>query len=315
MSRVTDQPIRLGDARPDESEPPPADAAPDETVQAPLADAGADETDGAPLADAGADETDEAPLGDGGPGGPFWRRRSTVLVAAVLGGVLVLYLGAYLIASGHLASGATVLGVEVGGLSPAVAEEVLSAELPALVDSPMTLRVADDESTFSLVPPEAGLTIDISATVDAVPGASANPISIVRALLGVGAVDPVPAVDREALEAALNAIAEQADIAPVNGSVGFEDGEVVTSAAVPGRSVDITAAADAVTAAYFGTDGPHELPLGAVDLATTETDLRSATPRSSAPLPSSLSPQCSGRSRSSHLGSARRWSRRSSAWR
>ena len=269
---MTDQPIRLGEARPDESEPPPAEAGPDETDVAPLADAGADETDGAPLADAGADETAEAPLADGGPGGPFWRRRSTVIVAAVLGGVLVLYLGAYLIASGHLASGATVLGVEVGGLSPAEAEDVLSAELPALVDSPMTLRVAGDESTFSLVPPEAGLTIDTSATVDAVPGASANPISIVRALLGVGPVDPVPAVDREALEAALTAIAEQADIAPVNGSVGFEDGEVVTSAAVPGRSVDITAAADAVTAAYFGTDGPHELPLGAVDLATTETD-------------------------------------------
>jgi vancomycin resistance protein YoaR len=212
----------------------------------------------------------EVPLSEDGPDVPFWRRRSSVVVAAVLGAALVVYLGAYLIAGRDLASGATVLGVEVGDLSTAEAEAVLAAELPALVDTPISLHGAGDDSTFSIVPSESGLSIDITATVDDVPGASADPISIFRALFGTGAVDPVAVIDREALEAAVAVIAEQTDTDPVNGSVGFEDGEVVTSAAVPGRSVDVSTTADAVAAAYFGTDGPHALPIDAVELAMTE---------------------------------------------
>ncbi|MGH8823086.1 MAG: VanW family protein [Jiangellaceae bacterium] len=297
---MTDQPTRVGEVRPDQPPPPAFDDQPDDVEQHDQPDVEqpdrADEPDRADdpdqqdqLDQPDVEQTDqpdqpvdtgdtaalspaaEVPGSDDGPRPGFWRQRPTVIVATVLGAALVLYLAAYLVAGRDLASGATVLGVEVGGMSTSEAESVLAAELPALVNTPITLGGAQ-EGTFSIVPPEAGLTVDVAATVRAVPGASANPISIIRALFGAGEVDPVPAVDREALEAALTVIAEQADTAPVNGSVGFDAGAVVTSAAVPGRSVDIGATADAVTAAFFGTDGPHELPLGAVELAVTGVD-------------------------------------------
>ena len=52
----------------------------------------------------------------------FWRRRPVLIAGAVLAGLLVLYVAAYVAAGGSLARNATVLGVEVGGLSPAEAE-------------------------------------------------------------------------------------------------------------------------------------------------------------------------------------------------
>ncbi len=289
---MTDQPTRLGDARPDE---PPrstvtteaADALPQAesgTVEAQPAESGAVEAQPAERgaveaqpAESGAVEVQPAESGvveaeRAESRTIFWQRRSTIIAGSVLGGALLFYLGAYLTAGGELASGATVLGVEVGGLSPARAEERLAAELPALVDVAIPARVGVDEATYSIVPADAGLGIDVAATVDAVPGASANPVSLVRALFGGGPVDPVPAVDRPALEAAITAIAEQADTEPVNGSVAFEAGEVVTSAAVPGRAVDVAASADAVEEAYFGGDDATELPLPELDLPTTEVE-------------------------------------------
>jgi vancomycin resistance protein YoaR len=220
----------------------------------------------------------DAPSDDGAPQETtgtrtsFWRRRSAIVIGAVLAGACVLYLAAYLVTGRDLASGATVLGVEIGDLSPSAAEAKLAEELPALVGEPIAVRVTDAEKAFSLEPAQSGLGIDIEATVDSVPGASVNPVSLGRALLGAGAIDPVPTVNRPALEAAISAIAEQAGSEPVNGSVAFKDGAVVTSPAAPGTTVDVGAGSDAVEAAYFGGPGPHDLPLRAVDLPTADVE-------------------------------------------
>jgi vancomycin resistance protein YoaR len=262
---VTDQPTRLDDARPDEQpSPPTVAAAAAEPEQVETADVQTETSVGP--AETGVDPAETA---DGQAGGSFWRRRSTMIAGGAVAGVVLLYTGAYLAAGRDLASGATVLGVEVGGLSPQEAEAKLATELPPLVDVPIPARVGDDEATYSIVPADAGLRVDVQATVDAVPGVSANPVSLVRALFGAGEIDPVPAVDRAALESAITVIAEQADTEPVNGSVAFEAGAVVTSAAVPGRAVDVDAAADAVEDAFFG-DGSTELPLPEVSLPTAE---------------------------------------------
>lgn len=202
----------------------------------------------------------------------FWRHRSTIVVASVLAGICVLYFAAYLVAGRDLPSGATVLGVEIGDLSRAAAEEKLARELPATVNTPIPVRVADEEQTFSLEPEQSGLAIDYEATVDSVPGASANPVSLVSALFGAGEIDPVPTVDRPALEAAMTAIAEQVATEPVNGSVAFKNGAVVTSEAAPGRLLDVEQSADEIETAFFGRPGPHDLPLRTIDLPVVQTE-------------------------------------------
>jgi vancomycin resistance protein YoaR len=202
----------------------------------------------------------------------FWRRRLVIVVGAVVVGLCLLYLGAYLVAGRDLPSGATVLGVEIGDLSRADAEAKLTKELPAIVNTPIRVRVADEEQTFSLAPEQSGLAVDYEATVDSVPGASANPVSLVSALFGAGAIDPVPTVDRPALEAAITAIAEQVDTEPVNGSIAFNNGAVVTSEAAPGRMLDVERSVDEIETAFFGRPGPHELPFPVVDLPVTEVE-------------------------------------------
>ena len=208
------------------------------------------------------------------PPGSFWRRRPVLIAGAVLVGLLVLYVAAYAMAGGSLARNATVLGVEVGGLSPAEAEAKLAAELPAIVDQTIDVEVEHAESTFPLVPSQAGLGIDYVATVDSIPGGSANPFSLVGAVFGGGEVAPVPSVDRPALESAIETIADESDVEPVNGGVAFDDGEVVTSAAELGRAVDVTATADQIEQAFFGGEGPHETPIG--PLAAVVADIEPA---------------------------------------
>jgi vancomycin resistance protein YoaR len=204
---------------------------------------------------------------------PSWRRRRWVIVVgAVLVGACALYLLAYLVAGRDLPSGATVLGVEIGDLSRAEAEAKLTKELPAIVNTPIPVRVADEEQTSSLAPEQSGLAVDYEATVDSVPGRSANPVSLVSALFGAGEIDPVPTVDRPALEKAITAIAEQVDTEPVNGSIAFKDGAVVTSEAAPGRLLDVERSADEIETAFFGRPGPHSLPLPTVDLPVNEVE-------------------------------------------
>ncbi|MBD0292635.1 MAG: VanW family protein [Jiangellaceae bacterium] len=201
---------------------------------------------------------------------PPWRRRWVAAVAAAVVAVGLAYLAAYLVTGRDLAGGATVLGIEVGNLSRAEAAAKLRAELPAVVNVPIPVRVG--EQTFSISPSEAGLSIDVDATVNAIPGRSANPVKLIQALFGVGAVDPVTQVDRASLEATASAIAAQADTEPVNGSVAFDDGTVVTTDAVPGGTVDVPAAADVIADAFVDAADQHELPIGELVLPSTEVE-------------------------------------------
>ncbi|PZF83504.1 hypothetical protein C1I92_12065 [Jiangella anatolica] len=199
--------------------------------------------------------------------------RSKVRLAALIvaGVVVVLGIGygvAYAVAGGSLARNATVAGIDVGGMTPEEAEETLAAQLPALVDQPFHLTLGDGETTYEVVPSAAGMTVDVPATVDAVPGGSANPISLVKALFGGGETTPVPAIDRAALETALTEIAAQADVEPVNGAVAFDAGTVVTSDPQPGRTVNLDTTIERLEDAFFGAEST--LPIGDIELAVDE---------------------------------------------
>jgi len=240
-----------------------------------------------PASDVRPDEPFDGQPVETAPDGSRRRRLLLVVGAAVVGLLLLGYGAAYAAVGGELARGATVLGVPVGGLTPAEAEELLAAELPEVVGEPISVTV-DDES-FELVPAEAGLSVDVPATVGDVPGASASPVSLIRALLGAGAVEPVAAVDRPALVASLGAIAELSDREPVEGSVGFAEGEAVATDAANGRTLDVEAAADEVAEYFPLPDGPVALPVTEVEPTVTQAEVdrameEFAVPAMSAPV-------------------------------
>lgn len=200
--------------------------------------------------------------------GAIWRRRLRIAGIVVAATVVVLgiaYGVTFAVAGDSLARGATVAGVDVGGMTPAEAEATLNEQLPAIVNESIHLTTGDGETSFEVVPSEAGLTVDVAATVDAVPGGSANPVSLVRAILGADETTPVASVDPAALDAAIAEIAEQANTEPVNGAVAFDGGQVVTSEPQLGRAVDIDATAERLQGVFFGDEaGP--LPIGDVPL-------------------------------------------------
>lgn len=198
-------------------------------------------------------------------------RRGKAVVIALAAVVVVLgiaYGVAYAVAGDSLARGATVAGIEVGGMTPEEAEAALTEQLPEVVDQPIHLVLGDGETTYEIVPSAAGLTVDVPATVGDIPGGSANPVSLFQALLGAGETDPVPSVDQAALEASLTEIAEQANTEPVNGAVAFDGGEVVTSEPQIGRAVDVEATSEQLRAAFFGEQAT--LPVGDVPLVVAE---------------------------------------------
>ena len=224
-------------------------------------------------------------------GGSSARRRwrvaiGVVVTLVVLGGA---YLAAYSYAGTTVPAGTTVLGIDIGGLTQDEAEEVLRTELPALADSEMTLLVEQD--SYPIVPSESGLNVDVAATVRAAgPGAS-DPLRLIESIVsGGGPVDPVVVVDGEALAAAVDTVATDADREAVDGAIEFSGGNVEATLPQQGRTVDREAAADTVSDAYLTVSGPVALPVTTTDPRVGEEAVQQALaevaePAMSGPVP------------------------------
>jgi vancomycin resistance protein YoaR len=125
----------------------------------------------------------------------------------------------------------------------------------------VTVRAGDQTTEIS--PVDAGLKIDLPATVDRAMGGSPwNPVRVVRSVLGGGAVDPVVAFDNGALVRTVGALAESLDVPPTDGAISFNDGQIVRTEPVVGVEIDRPAAAQALRHGWPDADGsPIDLPV------------------------------------------------------
>ncbi|MFT3875783.1 MAG: VanW family protein [Propioniciclava sp.] len=225
-----------------------------------------------------------------GTADPARRRRGRII--AILAGAVVVVLGgaygiAYALSGNTLAPNATIEGVAVGGLTADQAVAKLDAELAERVQAPITLTAADQ--TLTRTPAELGLAVDAAASVRAA-GAekSFNPVTIWDNLTGGRAHEAVLTRDDAALQAAADELGQLADSDPVNAMLVINQGEAVLNEAVPGRSVDRAATADAVAAAFLDatevpavvTETPAEITTDEARKALDEV----ATPALSAPV-------------------------------
>lgn len=211
------------------------------------------------------------------------RRRWRVAIGAVvtlvvLGGA---YLAAYSYAGTTVATGTTVLGVPIGGLTQQQAEQRLRDELPDVADRSLTLVVDAGEefepTSYEIVPSESGLNVDVAATVRAAGVGASDPFRLVEAIVrGGGPVDPIVVVDDEQLAATIDEIAEDADSAPVEGSVQFVSGNAEATLPQPGRLLDRQAAVTEVSDAYLVQTGPVILPADIVEAQVSEREVRRA---------------------------------------
>ena len=202
--------------------------------------------------------------------GRRWPRTLAILAAllVVLGGA---YVGALWLWSDRVPPGATVAGVEIGGMpadrAVATAEETLR---PATAEP---VPVAAGENRTTLDPSAAGLTFDARATVDSVTGFGLEPVRLWRQLFGIGAVQPVTSVDDDALGASVGELADSLAVEPVNGTVVFVDGQASWTDAADGASLDEAAAADTIRREWLTGSRPLELPTVVTPPAITQSEV------------------------------------------
>ncbi len=174
---------------------------------------------------------------------PGPRRWPYVLLGglALLG---VLYAGAAWWFGERVPRGTTVAGVAVGGQSAAAAEATLTRELAARAEQPIILTSSAGEA--ELDPAEAGVTVDVPATVRELTGFSLAPQDVWAHVAG-GSAEPVAVViDDAAFAKAVDAARKTLDAEPEEGSLSVEGGTVAYTAPVRGTDTDAAATADVV---------------------------------------------------------------------
>lgn len=191
-----------------------------------------------------------------------------ICVVAVL--ILALYVALAMRSGGAAASGTTVGGVDIGGMSPAEAATAVSTSLGARQDK--KLRVTAFDQTFVVKPSDVGLSLDAEASVAPAYGRTWNPIELVGGLLGGGQWPAIPAVDAAALTERVQLIADALNVAPIEPVLTIKDGEAVLVEGTPGRALDEEATASALTAAVLLPRAPIQAPVIKVDpTVSTET--------------------------------------------
>ena len=193
---------------------------------------------------------------------PYRTSDRRVIPALLLGLVALfgaVYVAGYLFTSDRIPRGTTVSGIHIGGLTPVAAETRLRTGLAQRAGDPV--RVVANGEPASIDPAEAGLAVDVPATVARSGGGrSWDPGRMWDYFAGGSDEDAVLRVDRDALDRAVAAVADEVDVPAVEGSVTFAGGEADAKYPEKGTVVDRAAAADAVTAAFLGGGDPVELP-------------------------------------------------------
>ncbi|GAB2672092.1 VanW family protein [Kribbella swartbergensis] len=181
-----------------------------------------------------------------------------IIAAAGLGVLVVGYGAAFAFAGDKIPGDTTVLGIPVGGLSEKDAKAKLEAGLKDRLAQPIALKAG--ESTYKVDPVEAGLSVDVDATIEAAGGGrSLAPGRIWQALTGGDPVEPVITKDDAKLQAAVTKLGKQVNRPATEGTITFKDAKPVQHAPADGVQLDNAKATATLLAAYPADGTPDEL--------------------------------------------------------
>ncbi|GAA2181678.1 VanW family protein [Brooklawnia cerclae] len=210
------------------------------------------------------------------------RGRRPVVIASIIAGSLIVLLGiayvvAHVLAQSAAPRNASVNGVAIGGLTSDEAVSKLTAELGPADSAAFTLTGQDGQSA-TIVPADAGLTVDYRATVrHAGVGAGWDPRDLIHVLTGGGETSPVVTVEQDELSSALAGVADAFVREPVDAGLSLAGTEVVRTPAVPGTALDDDATAQTVEDAWrAAVDRPVTDPREPFSVGA---ELATATPR------------------------------------
>lgn len=198
-----------------------------------------------------------------------------VVVWTVLGLIVLFggaYVAAYLGAGEKVPRGATVSGVEIGGMT----HDDAVAELEAAFAEREAIEVTIDGKKTTVTAQEAGLSLDAEASVDAAGGGQSwSPSRLWDYYTGGDDLDAVVDTDDAAVDAVVADLNEEHGTAPKEGDVSFKGGEVRAVKGKPGLGVDPDTTRDALRAAYTSGD-VAELELTELDPEIDQSDVQAA---------------------------------------
>ncbi|MEQ6902528.1 VanW family protein [Nocardioides sp. YIM 152588] len=203
-----------------------------------------------------------------------------LLVLVLLAGGL--YAGAHAIAGDKVPQGASISGVDVGGMERDAAIAELEDAFEARGDEAIELSVSrggigPGDRTASVTPAEIGLAVDYEASVDAAgAGESWSPQRQWDYFTGGGSTEAVVAVDEELLDETLGELSEGLGIPPRDGAIRFTREGVKVIDPVPGDAVDTDAAEDAIVAAYLDERDQVELEVTAAQPEIGDAEVQRA---------------------------------------
>ncbi len=155
------------------------------------------------------------------------------------------YLGLAYYFGDRIPSGTTVEGVDVGLLSKQSAQDVLAEKLSERTETPVVITAEGEQ--VQLEPAQAGLVADYDATLCGTTGLSYDPRNLWAQVTGDGRSLPLQTeVDQDKLAAALEDVAPELALEPVEGEVVLSRGQVSATRPMKGHEVDVQATADQV---------------------------------------------------------------------
>jgi len=186
----------------------------------------------------------------GEPGGFQPPQRRGLIIAGILVGALVAVfaIGVAVVGTG-IARGTTVMGVDIGGLSPDEAVLALQESIGTQAGEPLRLRVADQ--AFEIDPVQAGMRFDAEATVAQADQASLNPISMIRGLFADRNLEPVVDVDQAALSARLGDLALAVAKPATEPTLSMDGRQPVLNPGSDGQGLDVEATSAALQEALL----------------------------------------------------------------
>ncbi|MEU4394885.1 VanW family protein [Kribbella sp. NPDC023855] len=187
------------------------------------------------------------------------RKQLAGIIAAAGFGVLVVGYGlAFALTGDKVPGDTTVLGIPLGGLSEDDAKAKLQAGLKDRLVLPINVKAG--ARTYQVKPDEAGLTLDVDATVAAAgAGRSLNPARIWQSMTGGEAVQPVIAKDEAKLKAAIEKLAAQVNRPATEGTITFVKARAVKHPSADGVQLDNEAATETVVAGFPSDGNPKAL--------------------------------------------------------
>ncbi|GGC57399.1 VanW family protein [Hoyosella rhizosphaerae] len=205
---------------------------------------------------------------------PKLRSRTRILViagAAIVAIAGAAYITDIVVTKDSTVRGAHVLGTDIGGLTPAAAEEKLRASVGERVTTPITV-VAGDVTT-EVVPRDAGLEFDFSSTASRAAQQSLNPFTRAASFFRETDIPHRYTVDVEKLDETVERLAFEVNREPQHGGIAFDGAEPVVELPRQGQQL-LEQSARSHILRTWGDGSVIELRTDVVPVELTEDDVR-----------------------------------------